>query len=170
MKKAIYIILLMCLALSVASCKSKEKVSETFEETSLQTCSENLAETRHNELHEREGYTGQTVQTARKDSLVEKFYERIVVDSCGRILLHDKEYAREGYKGRSRAVAKQSEDSNVSVKAQTDIRQQRDNDSTRIAGRKNMTETAKPPCRWLWFVGLLFFLLITGTIIAKLTK
>lgn len=159
MKRIGYIILLISLAFSVTSCKSKKKISETFKETNLHVCSENMTENHHDDRMEYKNTAELVMRTTETDSLVEKFWERIVVDSCGRILLHDKEHVREGYKGKSNVREKQCEDSKLSMKVQTDISQQKNFDSSKTTDRKDMTETAKPTYQWLWYLGLFILLL-----------
>lgn len=171
-----WIVRIMCtllmsgLVLSLSGCKTKEKVSENNKENIRKNSTETRAEMCLDERHECENSAEQALQTSEKDSLVEKFRERIVVDSCGRILFKDSEYTQERYQGKGATKSSRKGSNHQTAMEQTRKQSQAETDTSSTTIRESTRKTVRNTYRWLWFTGLLILLFACGFIISKVTR
>lgn len=168
--RIIYTLLLAGLVFSISGCKTTEKVSENFKENAQTSTTEIKEDIRHDERHERESSIEQVLQTSERDSLVEKFRERVVVDSCGRVLFKDCEYSKEHYLGKGVAKVCSQKNNSQFVAEQSNRQTQSQTDSIKSSTQNNTVKTTKPTYRWLWFLGLLMLMLSCGAFISKMTQ
>lgn len=168
--KIMCVLLMSGFILSLSGCKTKEKVSEIHKENAQTSMTETKTEMCLDERLEHESSAEQVLQTSENDSLVEKFRERIVVDSCGRVLLKDGEYTKERYQGRGTTKANRQGSDHRKVTGQAGKQSQVATDSSGTVIRENMVKTARQTCRWLWFPGLLVLLFAGGAIISKVMR
>lgn len=161
-------ILLFLLALSLCGCKTKEKVTERQAETAQASSSSVHLSTGQTEQEGQAATQEETMHTQWSDSIVEKFHERIVTDSTGRVLLHEVEHSKDTYKGRGQHQAKRTGNRQEKATIQSQELTIAQNDSTyNEDSTKEVTVVKKKSWRWLWFVGLLAMLLTGGYIISK---
>lgn len=156
--------------LSLHGCKTKEKVSENQKENVRINSTEMQNEMYFDERHEHESYAERALQTSEKDSLVEKLRERIIVDSIGNVLFKDSEYTKERYQGKGTTKTNRKESNHQSATEQANKQSQAETDTSSTAIRENTQETVKQTDRWLWFLSMLIFLLISGAFISKVTR
>lgn len=168
--RIMYVMLLSAWVLTLTGCKAKEKVSESFTENVQVRSIETAEGICHDERHERENSTEQTIRTLESDSVVEKFRERVVVDSWGRVLFKDSEHTKERYRGKGTTRTDRQEDNRRAAMEQATKQSQTVTDTTATKKRSNTVKTKKPTCRWLWFPGLLALLFVSGVIIRKMTR
>lgn len=100
MKKVYAMTALLLIAMSIAGCRTKEKV--TTERTALtahqQATATLMADKRSERTEQAEAtLTGESTQCS--DSTVERLRERIVTDSAGNVLWHEKLVSRDRYQG-----------------------------------------------------------------------
>lgn len=164
-------ILIFFLALSLCGCKTKEKMTERLTETAQSNSSSTVMTSQHTEQQGQTSMTEETTQTSWSDSIVERFHERIVTDSTGRVLLHEQEHTKDHYKGRAQSQTNRNGNSQETAAGKkTELTVER-NDSTYNGNSLNeVTVVKKKSWRWLWFVGILGSLLIVGIIISKVTR
>lgn len=101
MKKVYAMTALLLLMAAIAGCRTKEKV--TTERTTLtahQQATATLMTDKSSDRTEQSEATEQSTSTQRSDSTVERSRERIVLNSCGNVLWHEKELSRDSYRGR----------------------------------------------------------------------
>lgn len=169
--KTIIRILIFLFALSLCGCKTKERVTERLTETARAASSSVAMTSQHTE---REGLTStmeEATRTSWSDSIVERFHERVVVDSCGRVLLHEKEHTRDRYKGRTRSQSRRDGSIKETSSGQEAGLELCRNDSTYHGGTLNeVTVVRKRSWRWVWFLWLLGSLLAAGIIISIMTR
>lgn len=168
--KIMYVLLISGLVLALSACKTKEKVDENYTANVWTNSTESKNEICRNERHEHESSAEQALQASEKDSLVEKFRERIVVDSSGHILFKDSEYTKERYQGKATTKTNRKESNHQTATEQANKQSQAETDTSSTAIRENTQKTVKQTDRWLWFLSLLIFLLISGAIISKVTR
>lgn len=164
------VLLVSGFVLSLSGCKTKEKVSENYTENIRANSTETKTEMCLDERHERESSAEQTLQVSEKDSLVEKFRERIVTDSCGRILFKDSEYTKERYQGKGTSKANRNGSNRRTATGLVKKQSQAETDTSSTAIQKSTRKTVKYAYRWLWFPGLLILLLACGIFISKVTR
>ena len=161
-------ILVFLLALGLCGCRTKQKVTEQLIETVQASSSSVLLSTGQTEQEGHATTQEETMHTQWSDSVVEKFHERIVTDSCGRVLLHEVEHSKDTYKGRGQHQAKRTDNRQEKATKQSQELSIAQNDSTYNGGSlKEVTVVKKKSWRWLWYVGLLATLLAGGYIILK---
>lgn len=100
MKKVYAMTALLLLTAALAGCRTKEKV--TTERTTLtahEQATATLMTDKSSGRTEHSEATEQSTSTQRSDSTVERFRERIVLDSCGNVLWHEKLVSRDRYQG-----------------------------------------------------------------------
>lgn len=168
--KIMCVLLMSGFVLSLSSCKTKEKVIENYMENVRANSTETKKEMCLDERYEQESSAEQALQTSEKDSLVEKFRERIVVDSCGRILFKDSEYTKERYQGKGTSKANRNGSNRQTATEQVKKQSQAETDTSSTAIRESTQKTVKHAYRWLWFSGLLILLFACGFIISKVTR
>lgn len=168
MKKLLFILLVL---LTLIGCKTKEKVTERMTETAHVTGEVTQTSSTSSDSQSQAMATAQTTQTTCSDSVVEKTRERIVTDSCGRVLLHESERTTEHYKGRGKSLTQQQQNRQEKSEATSQGTVTETNDSTYNGGSINeVTVVKKKSWRWLWYVGILASLLIVGFIISKVIR
>lgn len=159
------------LALCLGSCKTKEKVTENLTETAQASCSSVQLTTEQTEQEGQATTQEETMHTQWSDSIVERFHERVVTDSTGRVLLHEVEHSKDTYKGRGQHQAKRTDNRQEKATVQSQELTIAQNDSTYNGGSLNeVTVVKKKTWRWLWYVGTLASLLIVGFIISKVIR
>lgn len=163
--------IIILLVLFLSSCKTKEKVAEKQLETVHVVSSTSAAQAQQSELFGRTATTEATSQIGWSDSIVEKFHERIVTDSTGRVLLHEVDRHMDTYKGKKQSQTKYEGQKQENTTAQ-DLKQNcAMNDSIyNINSVKKLTIVKKKSWRWLWFVGLLVSLVVVGFITSKFRR
>lgn len=168
--KIMCVLLMSGFVLSMPGCKTKEKVSEIHKENAWTSMTETKTEMCLGERLECDSSAEQTLQTSEKDSLVEKFWERIVTDSCGRILFKDSEYTKERYLGKGTSKANRNGSTRQTATEQVKKLSQAETDTSSTTIRESTQKTVKNTYRWLWFTGLLILLFACGFIISKVTR
>ena len=159
------------LALSLCGCKTKQKVTENLKETAQASSSSVQQATEHTERQGVSSTQEEATHTQWSDSIVEKFHERIVTDSCGRVLLHEVEHSKDTYKGSGSQQTKRTGTHEEKTTTQHQELSAVRKDSTYNGGTlREVTVVKKKSCRWLWFVGLLSLLFIVGFIISKIVR
>lgn len=162
-------VLIVLFALMLCGCKTKEKVTEQLTETSQASSSSVHLSTGQTEQEGQTSTREETTQTQWSDSIVEKFHERIVTDSTGRVLLHEVEHSKDTYKGRGRQQAKRTDNRQEKATIQSQELAIAQTDSTYNGGSlKEVTVVKKKSWRWLWFVGLFAIIFAGGYTILKL--
>lgn len=170
MKTSIRILLLLIL-LSMSGCKTKEKVTEKRTETAQDVSSSVAVLSGKMEQLKQTATTEEATLTGWSDSIVEKFHERIVTDSTGRVLLHEVEHRKDTYKGKTQSQAKRTGNWQEERAAQNQEQNFARNDSTYNGGSLDeVTVVKKNSWRWLWFVGLLASILAVGYIISRVKR
>ena len=170
MKTTIRILLLLSV-LCLSGCKTKEKVTERQTETAQASSVTTQTQQQQTELQGQTSLMAESTQTQASDSVVERFRERIVTDSAGRVLLHDVEHSREHYKGKAASQKKQTDIRDERLTAKSDVGILVQCDSTYNGGTlKEVTVVKKKSWRWLWFVSLLSLLFIVGFVISKIVR
>jgi hypothetical protein len=159
------------LALCLGSCKTKEKVTEKRTETA-QTVSSSVATlSGQTKQLEQTALAEEATHTGWSDSIVDKFYERIVTDSTGRVLLHEVEHSKDTYKGMTQSQMKRTGNRQEKSTAQNQEQSYARNDSGYNGSSLNeVTVVKKRSWRWLWFVGLLVGLFLAGYIITRVKR
>lgn len=165
--KIICTLLMSGLVLSLSGCKTKEKVSENHKENVRINSTEMQNEVCFDERHEHESSAEQSLQTSEKDSLVEKFRERIVVDSSGNVLFKDSEYTKERYHGKGTSKANRNGSNRQTATEQIKKQSQAETDTSSTGIRESTQRIVKHTYGWLWFVVLFVFLFAGGVIISK---
>lgn len=169
--KTIIRILIFTLTLSLCGCKTKEKVTEKLTETAQSNSSFTLMTSQYIAQQEQKSMMEETILASWCDSIVERFYERIVTDSTGRVLLHEQEHKKDHYNSRARSQTNRNGNSEEAAAGQKIDLTAECNDSTYNGGiLSEVTVVKKKSWRWLWFVGILGSLLIVGIIIPKVTR
>lgn len=164
-------ILLLLLLLSLSGCKTKEKVTERQTETAQASSVKTVTAQQHMEQQGQASMANEVQQMQTSDSVVERFRERIVTDSCGRVLLHDIEHSKERYKGHAQSRKKEAGQREETSSLQHREQALGEKDSTYNGGSlKEVTIVKKKTWRWLWYVGLLSLLFIVGFIISKIRR
>ena len=168
MKKLLFIFLVM---LALIGCKTKEKVTERMTERTTAYNSSVAAQAQQAEQQTVAASTSENVHTVWSDSVVEKTYDRVVTDSTGRVLLHEREQTRERYKRSGQRKSQQAEVSHETSSTTSEEIASTENDSIRRKEAIKKDTTVKTTSwRWLWFVVLLAVLIIVGMIISKVTR
>lgn len=99
MNKVYAMTALLLIAMSIAGCRTKEKVTESMTLTAHQQATATLMTDKSSGRTEQAEATLTAHTTQRSDSTVERFRERIVLNSCGNVLWHEKELSRDSYSG-----------------------------------------------------------------------
>ena len=155
----------------MSGCKTKEKVAEKRTETAQAVSSSTAALSGEMEQLEQTATTEEDTLTVWSDSIVDKFHERIVTDSTGRVLLHEVEHIKETYKGKTQSQAKRTGNRQEKRAAQNQEQRFARNDSTYNGGSLDeVTVVKKKSWRWLWFAGLLASILAVGYIISRVKR
>lgn len=162
-------ILLMALALSLSGCKTKEKVLEScVARTETQVAS--VVETQGEELTQHiDSSESHGLRDEMRDSIVERTHEYLVMDSTGKVLLHEIDNVREHHAVKAKKERKKSmkrhgetaKDNHKSYEAMIDSMY---NASVQSAVSKSTPDSSS---RGLWFCGLLLLLIVVGFIIQK---
>lgn len=159
------------LALAVSSCKTHEKVQTSrTEQTSVKmsTSSDSVfTET----LQTINAHDEHSVMLNERDSVVEKWREYIVVDSTGKVLLHEMERQKEKHKAKDKVQRNSKDKHQTEVAKNSRLTYEQLCDSLYQELYNNEEKDSKPVSyRWLWFIGILSLLLLAGAIISKLGK
>lgn len=163
-------ILLLCL-LTIVSCKTKEKVTDSVKETVQTGTSSSAVTTAKEECTSAGNSSGEAFRTQWSDSIVEKYHERIVTDSSGRVLWHETEHSKDRYTGRSEGKASQTISHTETATGKSTATAGEKNDSVYNGGvLKEVTVTETRSWSWLWQVSLLVLPLIIVAIIYKVRK
>lgn len=157
MKRVLYILLAMFL---LCSCRTKEKVTERLVETSLSSSTQAQSTTQHSEQQGQTSMTEEATQTSWSDSIVERYHERIVTDSSGRVLLHEREHSKDTYKGKSKSQTNRAGNCQENKTEQSQALTQEQRDSTYNGASTNEVKVVKRnTCWWIWVLVILFGLL-----------
>ena len=154
------------LALSLCGCKTKQKVTENLKETAQASSSSVQQATEHTERQGVSSTQEEATHTQWSDSIVEKFHERIVTDSCGRVLLHEVEHSKENFKGQNKRQTNRAGHHQENATSQHQEMKQARNDSIYNGGTlKEVTVSKKRSLNWTvmivsFFLGALTLLLI----------
>lgn len=163
-------ILLLCL-LTLVSCKTKEKLTESAKEAVQTGTSSSAITTAQAECTSARNNSGETTRTQWSDSIVEKYHERIVTDSSGRVLWHETEHSKDRYIGRSEGKTGQTSSHTETTAGKSTATARENNDSVYNGGvLKEVTITETRSWSWLWQVSLLVLPLIIVAIIYKVRK
>ena len=153
MKRVLYILLAM---LILCSCRTKEKVTNRLTESAKATVNTVQTQSVNTDSQIQQTTTTQTTQTAWNDSIVEKTYERVVTDSCGRVLQKEVEHTKESHKTRGSSHAVEQQKRQESQEAASQSTTAEEMDSTYNDNKQEKTTTIKRGgLPWLWYV--LFF-------------
>ena len=164
------LLLILLASLTLAGCKTKEKVAERVTETAHVTGEVTLTSSMSSDSQSQETATAQTTQTSWSDSVVEKTHERIVTDSSGRLLLHEAERTTEHYKGQGKRLTHQQQNRQGKSESTSQETVTETNDSTYNGGSIHEVTVVKKSWRRLWYVGILAILVIVGYIISKIIR
>ena len=169
--KTITKLLMFLLALSLCGCKTKEKVTERLSETVRSNSSSVQMITEEKEVAGQATVQEASTRTQQSDSTVEHFFERIVTDSTGRVLLHEVEHSKDTYKGSGSQQTKYTGNREGKKTTQHQELSAVRKDSTYNGGTLREVTVVKSKSRkWVWFVGLLSLLFIVGFIISKIVR
>lgn len=165
------VIILAIMVLSFGSCKTKEKATDCFAETIHTNTSETVMTALHSDLQMENSSSSVSAYTGWSDSIVERFYEHVVTDSSGNVLLCETEHSKDRFTGRTKKntdiannIQEMGSEHNVSIT-------QEKKDSLYDAGvLKEVTVVKSKSWRWLWLCGLLAILFITVLIVKKTSK
>ncbi len=161
MKTVLRIIFLFFLVLCTGSCRTKEKVTERLRETAQASTSGVVKEARQTGHQVESNSSGETTHTQWSDSTVERFHERIVTDSSGRVLWQETEHSKERYTGKARSNTNRSNSIQETVESQDSSITEEQKDSLYNGGvLQEVTVVRSRPCNWLWWGGLLVILLV----------
>lgn len=161
-------LLMFLLVLCLCGCRTKEKVTEHLTETALSSSTSVQVSSVHTEQAVQEGVQEEATHTQQSDSTVERFYERIVTDSTGRVLLHEVEHSKDTYKGSGRQQTKRTDNHQEKTTTQLQELAAAKNDSIYNGGNLREVTVVKPKSwKWLWIAGVLSLLLTVGTIIIR---
>ena len=165
------ILLFLLLALTLCGCKTTKKVAEqqTVTAASASTSAQAIQEqaTREGSATRLEEAT----QTVWSDSIVEKLHERIVTDSCGRVLLHEVARSQDRYRSTGQRQTQRTGSIQSTTCEERQAYETAQRDSTYAGGSlREVTVEGKRSRRWLWFTGLLCGLFMTGFIISRLKR
>lgn len=164
-------LLIFLFALCLCGCKTKQKVTENLIETAQASCSSVQLTTEQTEQEGQATSQEETMHTQWSDSIVERFHERVVTDSTGRVLLHEVEHSKDTYKGRGQHQAKRTDNRQEKATVQSQELTIAKNDSTYNGGSLNeVTVVKNKTWRWLWYVGIVASLLMLGCIILKVIR
>lgn len=169
--KTILRILIFLVALSLYGCKTKERATEKLTETSHLSSSQTQMRTQHTEQHGQTSVTEETEQTSWSDSIVERFHERIVTDSTGRVLLHEQEHTKDHYKGSKKDKIKCNNSSEETTSGKEDIVSQEQNDS--IDNKTQQREERKVKTRssnWPLILALPGFIIAISILISRVRR
>lgn len=159
-------LLIFLFALSLCGCKTKQKVTENLTETAQASSSSVQQATEHTEQQGVSSTQEEAAHTQWSDSVVEKFHERIVTDSCGRVLLHEVEHSKEKFKGQNKSQTNRAAHHQENAMSQNQKMEQTRNDSIYNGGTlKEVTVSKKRSLNWTviivsFFLGALTLLLI----------
>lgn len=159
-------LLIFLFALSLCGCKTKQKVTENLTETVQASSSSVQQATEHTEQQGVSSTQEEAAHTQWSDSVVEKFHERIVTDSCGRVLLHEVEHSKEKFKGQNKSQTNRAAHHQENATSQHQEMKQASNDSVYNGGTlKEVTISKKRSLNWTsmtisFLLGVVFFLMI----------
>lgn len=171
MKTILNFLTLLLLVVSISSCKTKEKITEKLSETARSNSSSIVMKSKHTGQQGQSSMKEETTQTSWSDSIVERYHERIVQDSTGRVLLHEQEHTKDHYKGQTQSQTNRNGNSQATAAGQKTELTVECNDSTYNGNRLNkVTFVKKKSWRWLWYMVLLGSLLTAGVIISKVIR
>lgn len=160
---------LFCMAL--CGCAAKKTTAESRSGTDYAgSISLTVTENRSDSL-ETERVSEQTMTENETDSIVEKLRERIVTDSCGNIVLFEKELVQEHYKNRGRKNTSSDRGSETASKTANQEKSVEGSGSIRGATSTDIVkEVRRHPPRAVYFAGIFVLLLSVGLIISKIKK
>ena len=171
MKTVMRMVILLLGLLTLISCKTKEKVTESAKEVVQTSTSSSAVTTAQEDYTNTSNNSGETTCTQWSDSIVEKYHERIVTDSSGRVLWHETEHSKDRYTGRSEGKTGQTSSHTETAAGKSTATARENNDSVYNGGMlKEVTITETRSWSWLWQVGLLVLPLIIVAIIYKVRK
>lgn len=166
MKTIAKLLILLLATLSLCGCKTKQKVTENLTEIAHASGSSVQQATEHTEKQEVSSTQEEATHTQWSDSIVEKFHERIVTDSCGRVLLHEVEHSKENFKGQNKCQTNRAGHHQENATSQHQEMKQASNDSVYNGGTiKEVTISKKRSLNWTamtvsFLLGVEFFLII----------
>lgn len=99
MNKVYAMTALLLIAMSIAGCRTKEKVTESMTLTAHAQATATLMADKRSDRSEQSAATQTDESTQCSDSTVERLRERIVTDSAGNVLWHEKLVSRDRYRG-----------------------------------------------------------------------
>lgn len=166
-----YKIWLFLFVLALCSCAAKKTVTESRSETDYAGVMRFVVTGYWSDSLETARVSEQTVMENEEDSVVEKLRERIVTDSCGNIVLHEKELIQEHYKNKGKKNISSDRERETSSQTANRTKSVEGCDSIRNTTRTDIVKEVRyrPPCS-VYFAGLLVLLLLVGFIISKIKK
>lgn len=171
MKLILNIVVFFLLALSFSCCKTKEKTTERLSETAQSNSSSTVMASLYTEQQTQTSMAEEAVHTSWSDSIIEKFHERIVTDSCGRVLLHEMEHSKENFKGKNKSQINRSDHHQDNAKTQNSEQKQIKNDSIYNGGTlKEVTVSKKKTTNWMSMVILFLLGVLTSFVILLKVK
>lgn len=155
---------------ALCNCAGKKEMTKSRSETDYADCMRlALTEIRSDSL-ETARVSEQTMTENETDSIVEKLRERIVTDSCGNIVLFEKEHVQEHYKNRGKKNTSSNRGSETASKTANQEKSVEGDDSIRkTASTEIAKEVHRHPLRAVHIVGILALLLV-GFILLKVRK
>lgn len=164
-------ILTFLLVLILCGCKTEEKMAERQAETAMAATSSVLSEDGHREQKGQEAILEETLHAQSSDSVVERYRERLVTDSAGRVLLHEVEHSRDTFKGKAQSQALRTGIRQEKTTTRNHEQSRARNDSVYNGGSlKEVTVVEKKPWYRPWLLPLIVILAAAGFIISKVTR
>lgn len=162
---------LFLLVLTLCSCAAKKTIIESRNATDYAGTMRLVVTGNRSDSMETARASEQTVMENEADSIVEKLRERIVTDSCGNIVLHEKELIQEHYKNKGKKNISSDRERGTASQTASQTKSVEDSDSIRNSTGTDIVKEVRcrPPCAG-YFAGLLILLLLVGFIISKIKK
>lgn len=162
---------LFLLVLTLCGCAAKNTMTESRHETDYAGTMRLVVTGNRSDSLETARASEQTVIENEADSIVEKLRERIVTDSCGNIVLHEKELIQEHYKNKGKKSSSSDRERETASQTASRTKSVEGSDSIRSSTRTDIVKEVRyrPPCA-VCFAGLLVLLLLVGFIISKIKK
>lgn len=171
MKIILKMTLLFLFVLGFCSCRTKEKATEHFTETSHANISDVVMATGQAEHMLENDSRSESVYAQWSDSIVERFHELIVTDSCGRVLWHETGHSTDRYAGRSHNSSNLASSTHETSSVQKEVIAQEQKDSVYNGGTlQEVTIVKNKPHSWSWYIGLSAFLFVVVAVIYKFKR
>lgn len=162
---------LFLFVLTLCSCVAKKTVTESRSETDYAGTMRLVVTKNRSDSLVTAMVSEQTMTENESDSIVEKLRERIVTDSCGNIVLHEKEFIQEHYKNKGKKNISSDRGSVTESQTASRTKSVEGSDSIQSATRTDIVKEVRyrPPCV-VYLACILVLLLFVGFIISKIKK